>query len=192
MRQESHVRFQSARSARGYARPPSLPRRADRQVQPGRARCERTTRSARPAGDLRPGADDAARILPPVEQRRDGNRLLPRRIVDLGEAGIFDTVHGALEHRRDFPRADPGRRAANQMKTLADFDPDGPAHSPAADISTAPFAEYRRNSKPSISRSVLAIYFLFPVFLTVAFFLARPGLRRARTGDEALNFTVLD
>src|SRR5438270_11270326 len=72
--------------AQGYARPARLAKTPDRYARLGGAGAARMTRSARAAGNLRPRIDRAARILPPVEQRRNCDRLLPGRIVDLGEA----------------------------------------------------------------------------------------------------------
>src|SRR6185437_4518842 len=148
--------------------------------------------SVRPVGSLEARRGVAARILPPVEQHRDGDRLLTRRVVDLGQTGIFDAVDRALEDRGDLPRADPGRRAPAQMKALADFDFQVPAHSLAAKSSQSRRIAGDAAGVKRPRRMCPRYYFFLPVFLAAAFFLARPGLRRARTGAEALNFTVTE
>src|SRR5213594_4373530 len=102
--------------------------------------------SARPAGDAPPSAyavrrlqsrgSAAPRILPAIEQRRNGDRLLARRVVDLRQSRIFDAVDRALEDRGYLPRADSSGRTPDQMEALTDFDPDVSTHSPTARMLT--------------------------------------------------------
>src|SRR5260221_678627 len=96
------------------------------------ARPAATPASASAVGRLQPRGGDAPRILPAIEQRRDGDRLLAGRIVDLGQARILDAVDRALKDSGHFPGADASGWTPDQMKALADFDPDVPAHSQTA------------------------------------------------------------
>src|SRR5438876_3167725 len=69
------------------------------------------------------------------------------------------------------------------MKALTDFDPDVPTHSPTARM---PMVRPQDRARASSSYLLAVFFFFAPVFL------ARPGLRRARTVDDALNFTVFE